>query len=400
MAEKQTLCYLGYCVNESDANNLSGASIAGNNMQLNVLRQLNDCSLFDVHCFTIYPVASFPKDRSIYYTGKKISLIEGLYSIRVGFLNLPLIKQLSQAVMLYSVSNKLLNQNPNATIFTYNMFPQVGIPAWYLRKKYSHSTLITLLADPPIDDMTNRRIVNKLLFALFFKITRMLISKVDKLIVLNIKASKIYAPKVPSLLMEGGVSEDANTLAHVPMANRKMVVVFSGRLIEYNGVIELIKAMDLISIDDVQLHIYGDGPLKEKVVFYTQKTHRIKYMGYIYNNTVKQIQRNAYLLVNPRPVDDPISQVTFPSKIFEYLVSGTPTLTTRLNGFTEEYLDKMFFAESNDPAEMAKKIDEIMNIPFDKLDDIAKKARNFVLKEKSWGRQMERVIDFIKEVES
>ena len=38
-----------------------------------------------------------------------------------------------------------------------------------------------------------------------------------------------------------------------------------------------------------------------------------------------------------RVVNDPIAQVTFPSKTFEYLLSGTPVLSTRLNGYTHEY---------------------------------------------------------------
>ena len=125
--------------------------------------------------------------------------------------------------------------------------------------------------------------------------------------------------------------------------------------------------------------------------------NNVRYWGKVDNNSMKRIQREAYLLINPRPVENLISKVTFPSKIFEYMVSGTPVLTTRLNGFTEEYYDKMFFVENNEPNQLAGKINEVMGLPRSVLRKKALLARQFVLENKTWEKQCNKIYEFIKE---
>ena len=62
---KKKILYSGYVVSQSEAEQLSGASIAGNKMQLNLLTELHKKA--DLQVFTIYPVATFGKDKRIFY---------------------------------------------------------------------------------------------------------------------------------------------------------------------------------------------------------------------------------------------------------------------------------------------------------------------------------------------
>ena len=107
-------------------------------------------------------------------------------------------------------------------------------------------------------------------------------------------------------------------------------------------------------------------------------------------------QREAWLLVNPRPVDDLISKVTFPSKTFEYLLSGTPVLTTRLNGYGREYDDKMFFAETDTARGLGEAAQKIANTSQQALDDMTERAYKFITTERTWRAQAERINDFLK----
>ena len=94
------ILFLGYAVDELIAKSLSGASIAGNKMQINFLKELAIKKDVQLECITIYPVAPFPKDKNIFIHKEQISITERVSSFRISFLNLPIIKQLWQS---YSV---------------------------------------------------------------------------------------------------------------------------------------------------------------------------------------------------------------------------------------------------------------------------------------------------------
>jgi len=170
--------------------------------------------------------------------------------------------------------------------------------------------------------------------------------------------------------------------------------LFSGALTEYNGIKNLIEAFHLIENVDVFLDIYGDGYLKEYVNQASQNDKRIRYHGRVDNKKVLRYQREAWLLINPRNTEDIVSKVTFPSKTFEYLLSGTPVLSTRLNGYTEEYNGTMFFIDNNSPEEIAKAITSLINNKAD-MQIVASRGREFVKNTRSWKRQAGRIYDFI-----
>ena len=139
-------------------------------------------------------------------------------------------------------------------------------------------------------------------------------------------------------------------------------MLFCGALTEYNGILNLIDAMEYLHDEDIVLDIYGGGYLEDRVTEASKKNPKIRYHGRVSNQEVMQKQREAWLLINPSIVDAPIDQVTFTSKTFEYLLSGTPVLSTRLNGYGEEYEDHMYWIEDLSANALANTIGSIRNI--------------------------------------
>lgn len=388
------ILFLGYTVSRDTASKLYGASIAGNKMQINVLEQLVKYSDMDLKSITIYPTAAYPKGK-LFIKRERICLFDKFYSLKIGFLNLPIIKQICETLITYFAAKRFIERDKINTIFTFNMFPQVGLPAKWLKKKYK-CKIVTLLADLPIDDTVGRKGLSKIFRRMFDSLTQKGILSCDKIIALNKHAAELYGPQIPYRVMEGGLdSYDINEMPEKTYTKKNLV--YSGALVEYSGIVNLIEAMQYVEDKEVILDIYGSGQITEYVEKCANKMPNVKYHGKIDNNTMKHIQREAYLLINPRPIDNLISKVTFPSKIFEYMVSGTPVLTTRLNGLTEEYFDKMFFVENNEPYVLATKINEIMGLPSSDLRKKALLARKFVLENKTWERQCKKIYDFIKE---
>ena len=128
---------------------------------------------------------------------------------------------------------------------------------------------------------------------------------------------------------------------------------------------------------------------------YTEKNERIIYKGVASNEDVVEAELKASLLVNPRPSREEFTRYSFPSKNIEYMVSGTPLLTTPLSGMPVEYYDYVYlFAEETIEGYKAT-LETILNLSSVELYDKGKKARNFILTKKNNVVQAGRIIDFM-----
>lgn len=390
------IIYLGSVSSKEEVTKLSGASVAGNKMQWNVLTELEKHADVSIDAFSILSIAAFPKEKRLYVREEKKEISRGVYVTQIPFLNIPILKQWMQSYKLYKYARRAVNKNSIG--FSFNLYMQEGSALIKLKDK-CNIKIVSLLADLPIDDQYNRKGIAKFLYQWFFGKSKKNILSCDNLIVLNEYAVKEYAPRSNYIVIEGGV-EVEETGDYTEQIILRKNLVYSGALTEYSGIRELVLAMRDVKDPDIVLEIYGDGCLSKWIVEQSKDYSNVVYKGKVTNQEMIQIQRRAWLLVNPRPVDDRISRVTFPSKIFEYMVSGRPVLSTALTGFTKEYRDRMYIAENNTPKCLADMINLIADVPLQKLQEKANDAREFVLSEKNWTRQTKKILDFLKEIEN
>lgn len=387
------ILFLGYAVAPELASKLSGASFAGNKMQVNVLRELSRYEDVELKSITVYPVAAFPRERKVHISKDTIDVVEGVKSLRVPFVNLPVVKQLWQTQAVKRAAKKLVDKD--TIVFTFNLFPQVGLPMVWLKKKFGCKTFC-LLADLPIDENPNsKNFLRNFLRKQFDRKTQKAIAECDRFAVLNKHAMELYAPDKPYIVVEGGVEMEQLKNIPVPAVKARKNILYTGSLSEYSGILELMEAMKMVKDHEAVLEIYGGGYLTERVKEIAAEIPNVRYCGRVANTEMLKLQREAYLLVNPRPVEDPIAQVTFPSKMFEYMLSGTPVLTTRLNGLDEEYLKRVFSVADHSPESLAKGIDEVLATDPQELLQKAAEASEFIAKEKNWERQCRRIYDFL-----
>ena len=389
------IIYLGSVTSKEEVTRLSGASVAGNKMQWNVLTELKKYPNVSIDAFSILSVAAFPKEKRLFVREERKEISKGIYVTQIPFLNIPIIKQKMQSHELYKHARKAASKNSIA--FSFNLYMQEGTALIKLKKK-CNLKIVSLLADLPIDDNYNRKGLMRLLYQYFFKKSQKNISACDNLIVLNECAVKEYAPAANYIVVEGGV-ETAETGDYKKQSILRKNVIYSGALTEYSGICELVFAMKEVKDSEIVLEIYGDGPLREWIEEQSGCCENVIYKGKVTNKEMIQIQQKAWLLVNPRPVNDKIAKVTFPSKIFEYMVSGRPVLSTALTGFTKEYRDRMFIAENSTPKCLADMINLVAERPLSELQDKADDAREFILSEKTWEKQTRKIFDFLKEIE-
>ncbi len=387
------ILFLGYAVNQQLNYKLSGRSDAGNKFELGILKELNS-NVEKLDVITIYPIAAFPKDKAAYKKGKYIDIGYGLKSYRVGFCNIPFIKQITQILTVYKHASEIIENNEDTIVVPFNMYPQTGLPAIFLKKKYD-CRVVPILADLPIDDNYNRQGIGKVVRFIFNSITAWTIKQMDEVIVLNKYAHDVFAPQSDYIVVDGGLEPQGNILENpkTNFSDGKKHIVYTGSLAEYSGIVEMVKAMDLVHDEDIVLDIYGGGGMEKWIA--ERAGGNVCFHGRVSNSDAIGAQRAAWLLVNPRRIEDEIAKVTFPSKIFEYMYSGTPALSTRLNGFTPEYEDKLFFAENNKPETLARAVASIAALPERELLSRAQRAKKYVESKKNWAYQVRRILSFL-----
>lgn len=387
------LLFLGYVVSKEKAIKLSGISIAGNKMQYNVLKYLDSYSEIELSAITICPVAVFPHDKTLYVKNEDIPICDNIISRKVSFINLPVIKHFTQALSVYRAAKKIIRHDNDTIVFTFNLFPQIGIPMMILKKKFGCKT-ISLLADLPIDEKPVRNRISKFLRKRFDNLTIKAINHCDNFILLNKYVAEYYNINKKYIVIDGGVDEEDIEQSYESYKPQKHNIVYSGALTEYSGIKLLISAIKNAS-KDIYLDIYGDGYLKNEIEELISNSDNIIYHGRVSNSQMIRIQKEAWLLVNPRIINDKISRVTFPSKIFEYMLSSTPVLSSKLNGFDSEYDKYLFFYNDDDSIAILNAIENISKISIDSLSDFGKKAREFVIINRSWKIQTEKIYNFL-----
>lgn len=384
------ILFLGYVVPPEESN----ISIAGNKMQWYILKYLSRMEEIEISCVTVTPMAAFPHNRLLRSKYKTEQLFPGVVSHRVAFCNIPIIKQIWQIASMYCKAKELVGKHGVDTVLTFNLFPQVGIPMRILKKKYKVDT-VCVLADLPIDDTSNRNILLRWLRERFDKSTWKSMQICERYVALNENAMKQYLPQKPYIIVDGGIEPDEFPLQPNDWDGKEKNLVYTGALVEYSGIMNQIAAMELLEDKSIVLDIYGDGELRSEIERIAAENTRIRYHGKVSNQEAMLAQQSAWLLVNPRPVESDIAKVTFPSKIFEYLMSGRPVMTTRLNGFSSEYDDLLFWVEGDTAFALAEKINGIAELESGELEKRSIAAREYLLKNKTWEKNAEKIHQFI-----
>ncbi len=342
-------------------------------------------------------MASYPRDKKIYQQKEEQTLFQNVNVNRISYLNFPIVKQLWQIVNVYRTAKKMVIKEKADTVFCFNLFPQIGIPMRWLKRKFPYLDTVCLLADLPIDDNTERKGVSVWLRNIMEKSTWKSMKVCDKYIVLNKEVIRKYLPNKEYIVIDGGVSDDdVKKYEDYVAKNEEHSIMYCGALTEYNGILNLLQAMQLVKDEDIYLDIYGGGYLEDVVRSAAQQRRNIRYHGRVDNQTIIKKQREAWLLINPRVINDPIAEVTFPSKTFEYMLSGTPVLTTRLNGYSEEYDGKMIFTESDSAEKIAEGIEKVKRMGKEELQSISCEAKKFVVEKRCWSVQSKKIADFIE----
>lgn len=197
----------------------------------------------------------------------------------------------------------------------------------------------------------------------------------------------------PYIVMEGVCPEERYSCAKKHKTDRMKRLFYAGGRPSKDGVDFLIAAFKQIE-GDYKLDIYGKMPGVK--IGTDLEDERITYHGVVNNDVIVKEEYAATLLINPRPIDEEYTKYSFPSKIMEYMNTGTALVTTRLPGIPEEYYNYVYTFDNVSVSGFKATLLYLLNLNVDDLDQKGLNAQEFVRKEKNVIKQTRRIINLIK----
>lgn len=172
-------------------------------------------------------------------------------------------------------------------------------------------------------------------------------------------------------------------------------VIYAGGIQERYGLKMLAEAFVRANIPDARLVYYGSGPYVEEYKKLCAAHPNLEYRGVVPNEEIVAEELKATLLVNPRPTTEEFTKYSFPSKNMEYMASGTPLLTTKLPGMPEEYHQYVYLFEEESVQGYVNALRKVLSLPADTLYVKGEQAKKFVLQNKNYVAQAQRVLGLL-----
>jgi len=110
-----------------------------------------------------------------------------------------------------------------------------------------------------------------------------------------------------------------------------------------------------------------------------------------------QLQKSSSILVNPRANNEEYTKYSFPSKIMEYMSSGTPVIAYKLDGIPDEYYKYLYQVEAGEDG-LFVTLREILSKSDRELEDKGQLAKGFVLTKKNSEIQAAKIIKMIEDI--
>lgn len=209
--------------------------------------------------------------------------------------------------------------------------------------------------------------------------------------------ARIGVPREKIVIAEDGVDLDAfahpepkeAARARLGLPQDKKIVLYAGRLDGWKGIDTLLEAARLLPASAL-VAIIGGEP--EQVTELAARYPGVRFLGFRPYRELAHNQAAADILVLPNTGKSDISMsYTSPLKLFSYMASGVPIVTSDTPATREILSDgDAYFFTPDDPRALAASIGAALAAP----EDAARKARSARerVQDYSWQRRVERIL--------
>ncbi len=327
--------------------------------------------------------------------------IDGRISVRnVGFCNIKYLSIFSQTKSLTKLLKQYEKEHDldDTIIIVYSMrIPYLKI-ANKIKAMYKNVTIINIVPDLP-DYMSSEK---SFLRSILVKYNKSVLMKEQK----SVDGFVLYAEAMAHALniasnkyiVIEGLVEDSHKLPLERRNNTTKICLYAGGVnVEY-GVKNLVEGFLAAELPNVELHIYGLGNYVDELIEVGKRNSRVKYKGCLSPDDMYVTMQKADLLINSRSNEEEYTKFSCPSKVFEYMLSGTPVAMTKLEGIPTEYFDYVYPIDPPTKEGIAASLKRIFAYSEDERLAMGENARKFLLENKNSDIQVNKLLNFVERI--
>jgi glycosyltransferase involved in cell wall biosynthesis len=361
-------CFIGGVYNneqEEIFNSKIGISNAANFFQLNLIEGIESTLEKNIDIFSAKFIGYFPVFHKKIIIRKEIFYKKNSFLVQVGFINLWGIKNVIREWKIYFELKKWLKRNNDRkVVICYSLHSPFLNAIVRLKKKHQFHAHIII---PDLPEYMKEKKFRNIFYNFFKKIDSKNIRKkvlfFNSFTLLTIHMKENLKINNNFVVVEG-ISDETNVMIS-PKKNKTFL--YSGTLNLRYGIKKLIASFIRLNDPDCILEICGDGDAGKFVKNISNKYPNIKYYGVLSREKVRILQQQATFLINPRENNSDYTKYSFPSKIIEYMSSGTPTICYKLDGIPKEYFQFLIPISSNDPDSLFLKMKDVISSNYNYL---------------------------------
>lgn len=370
--------------------------------QKNLLLGLEDVtgSFFDSINGSVLPPYPIYQDRDVLPV--KWEHKSGSFDISVGYKNDKYINRINcKKAMIHEADEWIETRYKNGEliIFVYSMRSAPMATACHIKRQVPNAKIFLIVTDLPQFMDLGQSKLKAALKKIDWKSIKRMQKQFDGFILYASKMAEFL--KIPDgkwMLMEGSYDSSENvSKIDVEKKTKKKAVMYSGKLDKEYGICLLLDAFMQIKDDEVELWLTGGGNAEDYIRKCTQTDKRIKFYGFLPSRVdVLKKQKEAMLLINMRLPSEPASAYCFPSKLFEYMATGVPVISFRLEGIPEEYKNYLIVIDDESTKQVMTTIINALEMSEKDRRMLGQKAKEFILDKKSNLVQCQKIWDWVR----
>ncbi len=354
-----------------------------------------------VDCVTSLPISYRCFQKRFLRSEEEIA--DGIFYHYCGCINLPIIRTLTVGYNIRVFVKRYLREHNNEKIVVLcdGLIGEANSLVTMLKKQCIPS--VALVTDVPhiVSDMGRGDGLHSKMAEFYGKYTSKLLSDFDGYVFLTEQMNDICNPKNrPHMIMECIVTPLNIDAIPVEKLSDRFVALYAGKLHSDFGVLNLARAAAYLE-DICEVWLYGgQGDCEEALRQLAKKHSNLKIHGIVTLPEIHKLERNANVLVNPRPNDKEFTKYSFPSKTAEYLMMNVPVIMYKLDGIPDEYDPYLYYVAENTPQSLADKIRAVLSEEVSKRALVSKLGRDYIIQNKNHLNQSRRMLEFVKDIGS
>jgi hypothetical protein len=397
--KRKAIVFLGSLVPDNSEFDNVALRRSGNMVQNGIVCGLHEQNI-DIIVLSLQPRASFPKNRKIFYKGRRINYKKGIFIYIIPFINIVVLKTFCCFVIEFFciIDWALKNRNKDRFIMVYNTYTP-PLPFVYLMGKLTKSKSVAILYDlgmPPKQLRLN--LFKRGIYRCVEWSAKYFVPIIDGRIVINDAIGQDYGRGEHYILIDGGIGDDVikRLFCICKRENRKETsFLFAGSISPINGTRLIGEVLKINKNPLIKIIFAGNGHDLEYIKLLQCSDDRVEYVGNLNLDELFSLYEHVDVLLNLR-ITDKSEKYLFPSKILEYLTIGKLVLSTSVGHISREYGGFCRILSENTPQTLSEEMNYLTTLTSEELIVNGIISRDFMLSNCTWDKQSIKIYEYIK----